>query len=199
MSEQEELNTFDNKEIKLFGRWSFKDIKIRDAGLKKYISLKPVFLPHSEGKHEHRQFGKAKVSIVERLINQLMRPGRNAGKKHLATNIVYMAFEIIELKTKGNPLQVLIRAIENAAPREETTRIMYGGILYHRAVDIAPLRRIDLALRYLAEGARTSSLGNPKTIEEALAEEIIAAANNSSESHAIKKREEIERIALSAR
>ena len=195
----EELITLDGKEIKIFNKWSTRDIEVKDPGLKAYINLKPVLLPHSEGRHEKRKFAKSKISIVERLINQVMRPGRNAGKKILATNIVRRAFEIIELKTGENPLQVLVRAIENAAPREETTRIAYGGILYHVSVDVAPQRRVDLALRHLVEGARRAAFGNPKTIEECLADEIILAANNDASSFAIRRKEEIERIAYAAR
>ena len=187
------------REIKLFNKWSYDGLIVRDPSLKRYISLKPVLLPHTGGRHEHRRFGKAEVPIVERLINKLMRPGRNMGKKHLAYNIVKKAFDLIFLKTGENPLQVLIRAIENAAPREETTRIMYGGIVYHVAVDVSPQRRVDLALKHLTEGARLAAFNNPKPIEEALAEEIIAAANNDPKSYAIQKKEEIERIALSSR
>lgn len=195
----EEFNTLDGEEIKLFGRWSFKDVVINDPGLKNYISLKPVFIPHTEGRHEHRRFAKSRVNIVERLVNQLMRPGCNAGKKHMAVNIVKRAFEIVHLKTSENPIQVLVRAIENAAPREETTRIAYGGILYHVAVDIAPQRRVDLALRFIAEGARLAAFNNPKPIEESLADEIVAAANSDPNSYAIRRKEEIERIALASR
>ncbi|MET1160708.1 MAG: 30S ribosomal protein S7 [Thermoprotei archaeon] len=186
-------------EIKLFGKWSYNNIIVRDPSLKRYICLKPVFLPHTGGRHEHRRFGKAEVPIVERLMNKLMRPGRNTGKKHLAYNIVKKTFDLIYLKTGENPLQVLVRAIENAAPREETTRIMYGGIVYHVAVDVSPQRRVDLALRFLTEGARLKAFNNPIPIEEALAEEIILAANNDPKSYAIQKKEEIERIALSSR
>ena len=152
--------TIRTEEIKLFGKWSYEGIEIRDPSLKRYISLKPVWLPHTGGRHEHRRFGKAEVPIVERLINKLMRPGRNAGKKHLAYNIVKQAFELIYLKTGENPLQVLVRAIENAAPREETTRIMYGGIAYHVAVDVSPQRRVDLALRFITDGARNAAFNN---------------------------------------
>ncbi|AFL67329.1 30S ribosomal protein S7 [Desulfurococcus amylolyticus] len=186
-------------EIKLFNKWSYDFIEVRDPSLKKYICLKPVYLPHSGGRHEHKRFGKALVPIVERLINKVMRPGRNMGKKHLAYNIVKKSFELIYLKTSENPLQVLVRAIENAAPREETTRIMYGGITYHVSVDIAPLRRIDIALRHLTEGARLKAFRNPISIEEALAEEIVLAASNDPKSYAVQKKEEIERIALSSR
>ncbi|RLE94960.1 MAG: 30S ribosomal protein S7 [Thermoprotei archaeon] len=191
--------TLDGKEIKLFGKWSFKNIEVRDPGLKQYICLDPVFIPHSEGRHAKRRFAKSKVNIVERLVNQLMRPGRNAGKKHMAVNIVKRAFDIIYLKTGENPIQVLVRAIENAAPREETTRIIYGGILYHVSVDVAPQRRVDLALRFISEGARLAAFNNPKTIEECLADEIINAANNDPSSYAVRKKEEIERIALASR
>ncbi|MEM0372970.1 MAG: 30S ribosomal protein S7 [Sulfolobaceae archaeon] len=187
-----------DSEIKVFNKWS-TNVEIRDPSLKKYICVSPVYYPHSGGRHEHRRFGKAKVSIVERLINQLMRPGRNKGKKMLATNIVKMAFEIIHARTGQNPIQVLVRAIENAAPREEVTRIMYGGIVYYVAVDVSPQRRVDLALRHIVLGARGASFNNPKPIDEALAEEIIAAANNDPKSFAIRRKEEIERIALSSR
>jgi len=199
LKENTVLKTMDGREIKIFGKWSCTNISIKDPGLKKYICLRPVFVPHSCGRHEHKRFGKSQVPIVERLINQMMRPGKNAGKKHLATNIVMKAFEIIHLKTGENPIQVLIRAIENVAPREETTRIAYGGILYHVSVDVAPQRRVDLALRFLADGARMASFNNPKTIEESLADEIILAAQNNNASYAIRKKEEIERIALAAR
>ncbi|HDJ97178.1 MAG: 30S ribosomal protein S7 [Thermoprotei archaeon] len=193
------LTTLDGKEIKLWGRWSLSEVEVRDPGLRKYISLKPVLLPHTEGRHEKRRFAKSKVPIVERLINQMMRPGKNAGKKMLAMNIVKRAFEIIELRTGKNPIQVLVWAIENASPREETTRIAFGGILYHVSVDVAPQRRVDLALRFISEGARNCSFNNPKTIEECLADEIIAAAYGEPTSYAIRRKEEIERIAYAAR
>ncbi|MCS7097253.1 MAG: 30S ribosomal protein S7 [Candidatus Methanomethylicia archaeon] len=188
-----------NVEIKLFDKWSFNGVEVRDPGLKRYICLKPVYIPHTGGRHEHKRFGKAEVPIVERLINKLMRPGKNMGKKNLATNIVKQVFEIIYLNTKENPIQVLIRAIENTAPREETTRIMYGGIVYHQSVDVSPLRRLNLALTFITEGARLASFNSVKSIEEALAEEIIKAAKGDTSSYAIQKKEEIERIALASR
>ncbi|AFH42584.1 30S ribosomal protein S7 [Fervidicoccus fontis] len=196
LAENEEIKAV---EIKLFDKWSYEGIEIRDPSLKKYISLRPVFLPHTGGRHEHVRFGKSRIPIVERLINNLMKHGRNMGKKHLAYNIVKNAFEIIYLQTKQNPLQVLVRAIENAAPREETTRIMYGGIIYHVAVDVAPQRRVDLALRNITDGARNCAFNGPKPIEECLADEIIAVANNDPKSYSIAKKEEVERIALSSR
>ena len=186
-------------EIRLFGKWSFVGIDVRDPGLEKYISLKPIWLPHTGGRHEHRRFSKAEVPIVERLMNKLMYPGRNGGKKHLAYNIVRTAFDIIYLRTGENPLQILVRAIENSAPREETTRITYGGITYRVSVDVSPQRRVDLALRFIAEGARNCAFNNPKPIEECLADELLLAASGDLNSHAVKQKEEIERIALSSR
>jgi len=187
------------KEIKLFGKWSFKEVEVRDPGLKRYICLKPLVIPHSMGRHEHRRFGKADVNIIERLVNNLMRPGKNAGKKAKAINIVKHAFEIIHLRTGRNPIEVLVRAIENSAPCEDTTRIAYGGIVYHLSVDISPQRRVDLALRYICEGARLAAMHNPRSIEECLAEELILAANNDMKSYAVSKRHELERIAMASR
>ncbi|RLI29727.1 30S ribosomal protein S7 [Candidatus Bathyarchaeota archaeon] len=189
----------DKEEIKLFGKWSFSDVVVTDPGLKRYICLKPVYLPHSMGRHEHKRFGKADVNIVERFINHLMRMGKNTGKKARAIKMVKNAFEIIHLKTGENPIQVLVRAVENAAPCEDTTRIGYGGIVYHLAVDMSPLRRLNIALRHLAEGARKSAFGNPKSFEECIADELILASRGDTKSYAVQKRHEIERIALASR
>jgi len=153
-------------EIKLFYKWSFKGIEVKDEGLKRYLSLKPVYVPHSMGRHEHGRFHKAEVNIVERLVNNLMRPGKNAAKKARAINVVRNVFELIHLRTGQNPIEVLVRAIGNCAPCEDTTRISYGGIVYHMAVDISPQRRIDLARRVICEGARRAAIGNHKTLEE---------------------------------
>jgi small subunit ribosomal protein S7 len=187
------------EEIKLFGKWSYEGIAVEDPGLKQYISVKPVYVPHSMGRHEHGKFHKAKVGIVERLINNLMRPGSCAGKKTRAIALVRNAFEIINVRTGENPIQVLVTAVENTAPGEDTTRISYGGIAYHMAVDISPQRRVDLALRFLSEGARNQSFGNPKALDEYLAEELELASKMDVKSYAVKKRNEMERIARSSR
>jgi len=187
------------EEIRLFEKWSFNGVEVKTLGLKRYISLKPVYVPHTMGRHEHKKFRKAEVNIVERLINNLMRPGSSAGKKTRAINVARNAFEIVHLRTGENPIQILVRAVENSAPCEDTTRIGYGGVVYHMAVDISPLRKIDVALRFLSEGARKASFGNPRSIEECLAEELILAANNDVKSYAVKKRNEMERIARSSR
>jgi small subunit ribosomal protein S7 len=186
-------------ETKLFSKWSFKGIETKDLGLIRYISLKPVVIPHSMGRHEHKRFRKASVNIVERLVNNAMRPGKNAGKKAKASNIVKQAFEIINLRSGRNPIEVLVRAVENSAPCEDTTRISYGGIVYHMSVDIAPQRRIDLALRNICDGARQAAINNPKSIQECFADELVAAANKDIKSFGVSKRNEIERVAQSSR
>jgi len=187
------------EETKLFGKWSFSGIEVKDIGLKNYVSLRPVIAPHSMGRHEHGRFRKAEINIVERLVNNLMRPGAAAGKKARAVNVVKNAFELISLRTGQNPVEVLVRAVENTAPCEDTTRISYGGIAYHMAVDVAPLRRVDLALRLLTEGPRKASLNNPRPLEECLADELIFAGNRDVKSYAVSKRNEMERVARSSR
>jgi small subunit ribosomal protein S7 len=151
------------------------------------------------GRHEHQRFRKSKVNIVERLINGLMRSGKNSGKKAKAANIVKEAFEIIHIKTNKNPIEVLVKAVENASPCEDTTRISYGGVVYHLSVDVAPQRRIDLAIRHITAGARNASLNNPRSIQETLADELVLAASKDIKSAAVAKRNEIERVAQSSR
>lgn len=196
-------------EFKIFGVWDVDEVEVSDPSLKAYINLKSVSLPHSGGRHAH-PFGKSNVNIVERLVNRILitghegkkhkrTSGRNVGKKHLGYNIVREAFTIVEKKTKKNPIQVLVEALSNAAPREDTTRIKYGGVAYHQSVDISPQRRLDLALRYITVGAARSAFKNKKSIEMALAEEIISAANYDLKCYSISKKEETERIAKAAR
>lgn len=193
------MSTTTQTEIKLFQKWSFKDIKVIDIGLQRYLNLTPMVAPHSMGRHEHQRFRKANVNIVERLINNLMRPGKNAGKKAKTTNIVKQAFEIINLRTGKNPIEIMVKAVENASPCEDTTRISYGGVVYHLSVDVAPQRRIDLAIRHISEGARAASANTPRSIEECVADELTLAANKDIKSYAIAKRNEIERVAQSSR
>ena len=187
------------QEIMLFQKWSFKDITVKDIGLQRYLNLTPMVAPHSMGRHEHQRFRKAKVNIVERLINGLMRGGKNAGKKAKATNFVKEAFEIINVKTGKNPIEVLVQAVENCAPCEDTTRVSYGGVVYHLSVDVAPQRRIDLAIRHITAGAKASSVNTPKSIQEILADELMLAAVKDIKSAAVAKRNEIERVAQSSR
>ncbi len=193
--------------IQLFHKWDTTEIAINDPGLKNVISLKPAVIPVTFGRHEHKRLKKAEVNIVERLANKMMHfgkkyaknTGRMGGKKARMLNIVKTSFEIIHLETGKNPVELLVRAIENSSPNEDTTRIVYGGVVYHVSVDVAPLRRVDLALRFIAEGVRESTYSSPQAIEEALAKEIILASNNDMASHAVKKKNEQERIAMASR
>ena len=129
----------------------------------------------------------------------MMRPGSSGGEKNRITNAVRAAFKIINLKTGRNPIEVLVRAVENCAPNEDTTRIGYGGVVYRLAVDISPQRRIDLALRYIIKGIQEETFGNPKSLEEIIADQLIGAANNDSNNFAVRRKQELERIALSSR
>ena len=191
----------------LWGRWDLSGVRVEDEGLKNVISVKPILVPHSGGRHEHKKFGKTRVNIVERLVNEMMHfgkkyaknTGRMGGKKQRASSIVKAAFVIVELKTGQNPVQRLIKAIENAAPNEDTTRLSYGGVVYHQSVDISPVRRVDLALRFISEGVRTAAFGSPRTVEEVLAEEIIQAAAGDANSFSVKKKNEQERVAMASR
>jgi small subunit ribosomal protein S7 len=183
----------------IFGKYDVSEVVISDAGLSRYLNLNPIAIPHTGAKFANKRFGKAKVSIVERLINNMMRTENFTGKKMKTYKAVRNAFEIIHKKTKKNPLQVLVDALQNAAPREEITRLRFGGISVPKAVDIAPLRRLDTALRNISKGAVKSTYKNKKPIERCLADEIIMASNKEMNSFSISKKEEIERIASSAR
>jgi len=202
MSGKEQVNNF------LFNKWDTKKIEVNDIGLRKVISLQPsAVIPITFGRHEHQRLKKAEINIVERLANKLMHfgkkyaknTGRMGGKKAKSLNVVKTALDIIHLETGKNPVDVLIKAVENSSPNEDTTRIVYGGVVYHVSVDVAPLRRVDLALRFIAEGVKESTYASPQTIEEALSKELILASNNDMSSHAIKKKNEQERIAMSSR
>ena len=191
----------------LFRKWDISDIEIKDIGLKNAISLKKSVIPMSFGRSALKRFNKADVNIVERFVNKTMHfgkkyaknTGRMAGKKIHAFNFVKASFDIIYLKTGKNPVEVLVRAIENSAPNEDTTRIVYGGTVYHVSVDVAPLRRVDLALRFIADGVKEATFSNPNTIEEFLAEHLILAANNDPSAPSVKNKNELERIAQASR
>ena len=198
--------------IKLFDRWAFDNVEVSDWTLEKYINLKPIIIPQSCGRHEHRRFWKtSRVSIIERFANRLLAPGfisskirghkssYNSGKKNKIIKNLLNAFTLIEINTGENPIQILIDSICNSAPREETTKIAMGGISYASAVDIAPQRRVDLAIKYLVQAIGGRSHSGDRMFEADIAQELILASRNSQESRAIKRKDEIERIAVSAR
>ena len=185
--------------ILLFGKYDLSEVTVNDGGLAKYIDLTPTNVPHSGGKHANRWFGKSKLSIVERLINNMMRTENYTGKKLKSYMAVSEAFDIIHARTKKNPVQVLVEALENAAPREEVTRLQFGGISVPKAVDVAPQRRLDTALRNVSRGAVKASFKNKKAIAYCIADEIILASKNEMTSFSVAKKEEMERVAQSAR
>ena len=197
----------ETKNLLLFRKWDLSDVEVVDPGLKTAISLRKQVLPYTFGRSALKRFNKADVNIVERLINKSMHfgkkyaknTGRMTGKKTKLVNTVRTAFDIIALKTGQNPVQVLVKAIEFSAPTEDTTRIVYGGTTYHVSVDVAPIRRVDMALKFIADSVKEATFSNPKPIEEHLAEQLILAANNDSNSPSVKKRHELERIAQASR
>lgn len=187
-------------QIKLFNKWSYDDVEVKDISLTDYIQIRsPTYLPHTAGRYAVKRFRKAQCPIVERLTNALQMHGRNNGKKMKAVRIVQHALEIIHLLTDQNPLQVLVDAIANTGPREDSTRIGSSGTVKRQAVDVSPLRRVNQAIALLTIGAREAAFRNIKTISECLAEELINAAKGSSNSYAIKKKDELERVAKSNR
>ncbi len=193
-----------SSDIKLFNRWDTSAISVTDPGLQDYINIKPIIIPRTGGRNIGTQFWKSKNNIVERLINKLMIPGHK-GKKHKLTSghcggkgttayaIVEKTFTIIENKTKKNPVEIFVKAVENAAPREEITTIEYGGARYPKAVECAPQRRVDFALRLMVQGSYAASFGKKKSIENALSEEIIKAYMMDQGSAALSKKLELER------
>jgi len=198
---------------KIFDRYDVSEVQVADPSLKKYLDISPVTIPHSHGRHGKKQFEKMKVNVVERLVNKLMRGGtgektsgkvirthgRLQGKKFKAMKVVEEAFDSIAKSTKANPLQVFVDALQNTAPREDTTRVQYGGVSYQVAVDVSASRRLDMALRNIGLAAIIGAFDKKKTLSQALADEIMLAAKNDQNSYAIKKRDETERMARSAR
>ncbi|KIY01063.1 40S ribosomal protein S5 [Fonsecaea multimorphosa CBS 102226] len=186
--------------VKLFGRWSYEDVEVRDISLTDYIQIRsPVYISHSAGRYAAKRFRKAQCPIIERLTNSLMMNGRNNGKKLMAIRIVAHSFEIIHIMTDQNPIQIAVDAIVNCGPREDSTRIGSAGTVRRQAVDVSPLRRVNQAIALLTIGAREAAFRNVKSVAECLAEELINAAKGSSNSYAIKKKDELERVAKSNR
>merc|ERR1711903_209479 len=178
-------------EIKLFNKYSFEDVAVQDIALKDYVACKPahaVFLPHSAGRWAKK-----------RINNALMMHGRNNGKKILAVRIMKHCCDIIHLTTGENPIQVIVDAVVNSGAREDSCRIGSAGVVRRQAIDVSPLRRVNMAIWLLTTGAREAAFRNIKTIAECLAEEFINAAKGSSNSYAIKKKDEIERVAKANR
>ncbi|MDE1869150.1 MAG: 30S ribosomal protein S7 [Candidatus Micrarchaeota archaeon] len=198
--------------IKLFGKYDY-NVEVADISLRNYINLRPMVYPASYRRTSQKPYSKAELNIVERLANAMMRggtggkigghvirtKGRLQGKKLKVVQIIEQAFDKIAQQTGKNPLQVYIRALENSAPIEDTTRVVYGGISSNVAVDISASRRLDTALRNIAMAAVISAFGTKRNLSDALATEITMAANLDVNSYAVKRKNEIERMARSAK
>ncbi len=197
-------------QILAFNRWGTDGIKVDDPGLKNYISLQPKIVPKTGARYARNRFHKSKIFIVERLINKIMIPGHKSkkhfktsyhatGKANKALSIVEDVFSMIEKQTKENPIKVFVKALENASQREEIITLEYGGARYPKAIECAPQRRIDLALRNMTQGAYHKSFNSKKSIEACLADEIISAYKLYNTSNAIAKKLEVERQADASR
>lgn len=197
------------KNFDIFDLYDLTEVKVEDPALKKVINLTPKLILKSHGRSVEK-FGQVKVNVVERLINLVGVPGHR-GKKHKLiksyssgkysknTKIVLEALKIIEAKKKQNPVQVFVKAVENASPKDEITVIEYGGARYPQAVDVSPIRRVNLALRNIVHGASDKAFNKKASISEALANEIILASEANGESFAFQKKNEAEKQADSAR
>ncbi len=197
-------------DILLFNKYS-NAAAVLDPALKDYINLKPIIMPRNFGRQQRKRFWKSQdMHIVERLITKMMNAGhkgkkhifssgRNTGKFTMNARNCLEAFEIIQSKTKNNPLQVLVRAIELSAPMEEVTTIEYGGIRHPKAVDTSPQRRVDLALRWITQGAYMKCVKSKTSAAQALASEIMNAAADDKMSFAVSKKIDSEKQASSSR
>ena len=197
--------------MKVFNKWSCEGLTVQDPGLIRYITLEPRIVPRTGARYVGNRFHKSKVFIIERLINKIMVPchkskrqyiqrsGSIAGKGNTAYIIVEKALALIEKQTKENPIKVFVKALENASPREEIVTIEYGGARYPKAVECSPQRRIDVALRYMTQGAAQKAFNKGKHVVDTLAAETVSAYRCSAESTAISKKNEIERQADSSR
>lgn len=197
------------EKMKIFNLYSAEEVKVEDPGLKRYINLDEKLVLRSVGRARER-FAKSKVNVIERLANLVGVPGHRGKKHKIITGhasgkyyknmkIVLEAFKIIQARTTKNPISVLVKAIENSAPRDEITVIEYGGARYPQAVDMSPLRRLNIAMRNLVHGAYDKSFNKKTKIQEALANEIMLAAEGKMESFAMGKKNESEKQADSAR
>jgi small subunit ribosomal protein S7 len=124
--------------------------------------------------------------MVGRFTNVIMKDG----KKSTAERIVYGAFDVIERKTRNEPLAMFRRALDNIRPRVEVKSRRVGGATYQVPIEVRPERANSLAMRWLKEYARSRS---GHSMREKLADEIIDAANERGES--VKKREDTHRMA----
>jgi small subunit ribosomal protein S7 len=141
---------------------------------------------HSAEKREILPDPKFGNVVVTKLMNSIMY----AGKKSVAETIVYGAFDMIEGKTKANPLTVFQQALDNVMPSIEVRSRRVGGATYQVPVEVRTSRRQALGLRWIISAARDR---NEKTMTERLSSELLDASNN--RGNAVKKREDTHKMA----
>ena len=197
ITEEEVVSEPDMPVIPLFGKWDLTEVNIEDTTLEKYINLDAFQVPHTGGRHSKKRFGRGNLTVIERFINNLMRSEKYTGKKAQAYNVLKNSFEIINSKKKENPAQIMVRALENSAPRAAVVSLRYGGIRVYSGVDVSPTRRVDTAIRNICIGALESSK-KQRSIENALSKELMLASEANPDSYAVGKKEEIERQAEAA-
>ena len=183
----------------VFGKWDASEVTCRDPGLAPYINLSTVGAPHTGGRHANAWFGKARLSVVERFINKLMRTGKYTGKKQGCIKAFDTALDTLAERKGENPLQIFVDAICYAAPMEEITRIRFGAVSQPKAVDSSPSRRLDVALANLAKGAQQGTRKSKRSLTQCIVNEISKASEADVTSFAVSKKEEVQRIAASAR
>ena len=141
---------------------------------------------HSAEKREIMPDPKYGNVVVTKFMNSIM----HAGKKSVAETIMYQALDIIESKTKQNPIGVFEQALDNVMPTIEVRSRRVGGATYQVPVEVRPERGQALAIRWIIGSARDRS---EHTMEERLSGELMDAANN--RGNAVKKREDTHRMA----
>ncbi|MBT4136015.1 30S ribosomal protein S7 [archaeon] len=198
-----------SNDFKLFDLYDVSEIKVVDPGMRRYINLEPKLVVKSQGRIR-KKFSRGKINILELLANLIAVPGHRGKKHKIQTGwkagkysqnmrIVLKCLKIVEEKTKQNPVQVLVTAVENAAPRDGVTVIEYGGARYPQAVDVSPVRRVTMTLRMMVQGSYDKSFNKKTKIEQALADELIKAFNNDMDSFAMGRKRDSEKQADSAR
>lgn len=209
VDQMQEIEEKKEEGFKLFDLYDVSEIKVADPGMKRYINLEPKLVVKSHGKIREK-FSRGKINLLELFANLIAVPGHRGKKHKIQTSwktgkysqnmkIVLDCLKIIETKLKQNPVQVLVTALENAAPRDGVTIIEYGGARYPQAVDISPVRRVTMTLRTIVQGSYDKSFNKKTKIEQALADEIIKAFNEDADSHAMGKKRDSEKQADSAR
>ena len=197
--EEEDIKPIAGIGTLVFGKYDATEVVCRDPGLAPYINLSTVGVPHTGGRHANAWFGKSRLSVVERFTNKLMRTGKYTGKKMGALNAFDSALDSMAERSGENPLQAFVAAICHAAPMEEITRIKFGAVSQPKAVDSSPSRRLDVALANLAKGAQQGTSKSKRTLTQCIINELNKASNGDATSYAVSKKEEVQRIAASAR